>query len=153
MSGGWGSRHIWFCNYWPSVVLCVTSRTFHRNPHHNKEYFGPWTFWPKSTRTQVLDISCPISGRFGPALVHSNQILGNFWSVYGGLYINIKTMINWAVVQNPTKSEGLDQPLHPCSLIRVVFFIGASMGFMATNWSLSEYSDQSVWLRRDQSAW
>ena len=56
------------------VALCVTCRTFRRNPYHNKGRFTPWTFRPKSTRTQVLDILCPISGHFGPALVHSNQI-------------------------------------------------------------------------------
>ena len=76
------------------AMLYVTSRTFRRNPHHNKGHFGPWTFRPNSTQTQVLDISCPVSGHFGPALVRLNQILGNFWPVYGGLYINIETIIN-----------------------------------------------------------
>ena len=56
------------------VALCVTFRTFRRNPYHNKGRFTPWTFRPKSTRTHVLDILCPISGNFGPALVHSNEI-------------------------------------------------------------------------------
>ena len=48
----------------------------------------------------------------------------------------------------------VDQTLHPCSLIRVFFFTGASLGFMATMLELSEGLDQSVWVRlRDQSAW
>ena len=76
------------------VMLCVTSRTFRRNPHHNKGHFGSWTCRPMSTRTQVLDLSCPISEHFGPALVRLNQNLGNFWPVYGGLYITIETIIN-----------------------------------------------------------
>ena len=49
------------------VVLCVISRMFRRNPHHNKK-----------GQNQVLDILCPIIGHFGPASP-SNQILGTFW--------------------------------------------------------------------------
>ena len=135
------------------VVLCLTSRTFCPNPHHTKGYFGPWTFRQKSTQTQFLDISCSISGHFRPALVCSNQILGNFWSVYGGLHINIETIVNWAGAQNPTNNKDLDQPVHPRSLIRVFLFTGASLGFMATNWVLREGSDQSVWLCRGHSVW
>ena len=69
------------------VVLCLTSRTFRQIPHHHEGYFGPWTFRPKSTWTQSLDISCQISGHFEPALVCSNQNLGNCWQVYGCLNI------------------------------------------------------------------
>ena len=119
-------------------MLYVTRRTFRRNPHHNKGHYGPWTFRPKSSRTQVLDLSCPISGHFGSALVRSNQNLGNFWPVYVGLYINIENIINCA------ESEDLDQPVHPCSLIRVFRFTVMSLGFMATNRALSEHLDQSV---------
>ena len=76
------------------VVLCFTSRSFFPNPHHNKGYFGHWTFRPRSTRTQFLDILNSISGHCGPALVCSNQIVGNFWPVYGGLHINIESIVN-----------------------------------------------------------
>ena len=41
------------------------------------------------------------------------------------------------------KSEDLDQPVHPCRLIRVFLFTGAPLGFMAT-----ERSDQSVLARQ-----
>ena len=41
-----------------------------------------------------LDISCPISGHFGPALVCSNPILGSFWPVYSGFNIDIEAVIN-----------------------------------------------------------
>ena len=65
-------------------------------------------------------------------LVCSNQILGNFRPVYGGLYINIETIIYWAGADNPTKSEDFDQTVHPCGLIRIVLFTGAPLGFMPT---------------------
>ena len=74
--------------------LCLTSRTFCPNPNYTIGYFGLLTFRPKSTRSQVLDISYPILGHCGPAFVCSNQILGNFWPVYGGLHINIETTVN-----------------------------------------------------------
>ena len=132
------------------VVLCWRIRTFCPNPHQTKGYFGPWTFRPKTARTQFLDISCPISGNSGPALVCSNHILGNFWPVSEGLHNNIETIVNWAGAQNPTKSKDLDEPVHPRSLIRVFLFTGASLGFMATNWALSEgYAEISL---RDSSA-
>ena len=137
---------------WPVALCCVSPKSALRY----KGYFGPWIFRPKSTRTLFLDISCPISGHFGSALVFFNQFLGNFYPVCGCLNINIETIINWIGAQNPTKSVDLDvdQILHPCSLIRVFLFTGASLGFMDTKWALSEGTDHSVWVRlRDQSGW
>ena len=62
------------------------------------------------------------------------------------LEFNIETIINWTGAQNPTESVDLhvDQTLHPCSLIRVFLFTGASLGLMATKRALNECSDQSV---------
>ena len=134
-------------------MLCLTSRTFCQKPHIKRifrtqdklnDISDPGHFG-QSSRTQFLEISCPMSGHFGPASVCSNQILGYFWPIYGG--IDIETIINWAGAQNPTKSEDLDQPVHPCSLIRDFLLTAASLGFTVTNWALSEGSDQSAWLR------
>ena len=65
---------------------------------------------------QFQDTSDPI------LIICSNQMLGNYWPVDGGLYINIETITNWAVVQNPAKSEDLDQPVHPCINKSLTFY-------------------------------
>ena len=53
--------------YGRMIYMSLPSRAFRQNPHHNERYFGTWIFWPKSARTQFLDISCPISRHFGHA--------------------------------------------------------------------------------------
>ena len=64
------------------VVLCSTSRTFRLNPHHNKGYFGLWTFRPKSTRTQfkTLRTHCSL---FEP---NDRTFVASLWRL---IYFNI----------------------------------------------------------------
>ena len=87
ISGGSGSRHIWFCNYWPSCrALLITKIRAIIKDISDRGHFGQSQF-----------------RHFVSSLVCSNQILGNFWPTCGGLYINIETIINLAGVQNSTK--------------------------------------------------
>ena len=118
MSGGSGSRHNWFCNYWLSCLLCLTSSTFCPN-----------------RILRSLDISAKVNpepgfrhfvSNFRTLRTRFSLFKPNFWSVYGGLCINIETTLNWAGAQNPTKSKDLDQHVHPHSLISLPFYWSVS---------------------------
>ena len=118
MSGGSGSRHNWFCNYWLSCLLCLTSSTF-----------CPDRIF------RSLDISAKVNpepgfrhfvSNFRTLRTRFSLFKPNFWPVYGGLCINIETTLNWAGAQNPTKSKDLDQHVHPHSLISLPFYWSVS---------------------------
>ena len=125
---------------------------------HNKIYWIPVTYLPSQIYflTQSKDCCVPNMNGFvnrllkiGPCTYFSNA--RRICPVYGRLYINIETIINWSGAQNPTKSEDVDKPVHPCSLISLSFHwsVASVHGYQIER---SEGSDQSVWLRIDQSA-